>query len=155
MAYATVDDVAVDFDGDLSDGDTIVKVLILLERAEARITQEYRDLDARLADGRTNLELVRQVESEMVAGVLRNPGGYVSSTNSTTTGPYSESVSGTLSTTAASGLLRLTAAHRELLGDRRGGAFSVAPSNTASAPQPYGPVRHPQQFVERSSRWWR
>ena len=55
MAYATVDDVAVDFDGDLSDGDMIVKVLVLLERAEARITQEYRDLDARLADGRTNL----------------------------------------------------------------------------------------------------
>lgn len=163
MSYATVDDVSVDFDGDLSDSATIVKVVTLLERAEARIQQEYADLDARIADGRTNLELVRQVESEMVAAVLRNPAGYVSSTNSTTRGPYSETVSGTLSTSVASGLLRLTPAHRELLGDRRGGAFSVAPGSGHHGPRPYGPVRHPQQFYDQwarqygpqNGRWWR
>jgi hypothetical protein len=157
MAYATVEDVAVDYDGDLSDGDTIVKVTVLLERAEARIRQEYRDLEERIADGRTSRVLVQQVETEMVAAVLRNPGGYVSSTSSSTTGPYSETISGTLSTSVASGLLRLTPAHRDLLGDRRGGAFTVAPGSAGHAPQPYGPVRSAAQFplVNRTERWWR
>lgn len=145
MTYAQVQDVAIDFDGDLSDDATVDKVSTLLERAEARIKQEYRDLDARMADGRTSLPLVVQVECEMVVSVLRNPGGYTSSSTSNTSGPYSESISGTLSTAAASGLLRLTRAHRELLGDRAGAA-STAPG-VGHPPRPYGYVRHPYQFV--------
>jgi hypothetical protein len=153
MTYATVDDVAVDFDGlDRSDEPTVAKVATLLGRAEARIRQEFPDLDQRLGAGRTSVELIKQVESEMVASVLRNPGGYVSSTSSNTTGPWSETTSGTLSLAAASGLLRLTRDHRELLGDRAGGITSVA-VGSGHGPAPFGAVRHPERFRRLGGRW--
>lgn len=151
MAYASLDDVAVDYDGDVSSAEMVVKVQTLLERAEARIRQAYPDLDVRISDGRTNLVLVRQVESEMVAAVLRNPGGYTQQSTSNTEGPFAETRSGTLSTTLASGLLRLTKAHRRLLGDRVGGVFSLAPG-TGHRPRPYGPVRSPEQFRDQQRR---
>lgn len=154
MAYASVQDVAIDYDGDLSDDATVDKVMTLIERAEGRIRQEYRDLDIRIEDGRTSLALVKQVESEMVASVLRNPGGYTNQSTSNTNGPFSESISGTLSTTAASGLLRLTRAHRELLGDRAGAVSAV--SAGGHPPHAYGYVRSPYQFVppwRRRGQW--
>ena len=155
MTYASVDDVAVDY-GAVSTEDT-AKVATLLERAEARIRQVFPDLDTRLADGRTNLVLVKQVESEMVCAVLRNPQGYTTSTTSNTAGPYSQTLSGTLSTTLASGLLRLTRQQRELLGDPAvGGAFTVAPGN-GHPPRRYGPAprpwRTPNQWWPERSHW--
>jgi hypothetical protein len=126
VPYATVSDVQVDF-GDIADGD-VDKVETLLERAEARIKQAYPDLEVRMADGRTSLVLVKQVESEMVVSVLRNPNGWQSHTE--TTGPFSHSA--TVNVAAASGLLRLSKDQRALLGDQRGGrAFTVVPSSSA------------------------
>lgn len=126
MPYAALSDVEVDF-GPVPPED-VDKVAILLERAEARIRQDVPDLDERVTDGRSPVVLVKQVESEMVVSVLRNPGGYQSESTSL----VGISTSYTLSLAAASGLLRLTPEHRAMLGvprssGRGGRAFTVSP----------------------------
>lgn len=124
MPYATVSDVSIDFEV-IPDAD-IDKVETLLERAEARILQDFPDLAARMSGGRTSLVLVKQVESEMVAAVLRNPNGTKNSYSQEMVGPFSRQLQSTLDSALASGILELTARHRVLLGERpMPGIYSV------------------------------
>lgn len=118
MPHADFHDVAV-YVPDMAEGSDEIKVAALLEQAEAEILVEFPDLAARLADGRTSLILLRRVEAEMVASVMRNPKGWQS--ESQTIGGLSNSH--TVNVEAASGLLKLTDAHRILI---RGTATSSA-----------------------------
>lgn len=121
MTYATTDDVAVDY-GDIGDdATTLTRVHKLLERAEARVRQVCNP-EQRIEDGLTTVELIQQVESEMVAAALRNPEAWQSVSESE--GPFTRSH--TINLAVASGLLRLTPDHRELLGERTlPGPFTV------------------------------
>ena len=89
---------------------------------------EFPDLAARLADGRTSLILLKRVEAEMVASVMRNPKGWASESQTI----CGLSNSHTVNVEAASGLLKLTEAHRILI---RG--TSVASSSGVVSGGPY------------------
>lgn len=136
MPYATLSDVEIDY-GPIG-ADDVDKVETLLERAEARIRQVYPDLDERITDGKTSVVLVKQVESEMVAGVLRNPGGVRSITESV--GPFSRST-GYGSNSAANdptfGLLELSKRQRAMLGGTSDAAGSFGPYLQVPAPSEY------------------
>ena len=54
------------------DGLLVPLELAAEEQAEAEILLEFPDLAARVADGRTSLILVKRVEAEMVASVMRS-----------------------------------------------------------------------------------
>lgn len=128
MAYATIDDVRV-YDRELGpDSEVADWVDTLLGQAEAMIRVDFRDLDARVADGRADLELLVQVESEMVASVTRNPQAWASQSEGI--GGLSESH--TVNLAVASGLMEFTDRHRRMVanlpsGTGGGGAFTVRP----------------------------
>ncbi len=109
MPFATMSDVAI-YAPDLTD-DLEDTVETLLEQAEAEILLTFPDLAARVADGRTQLVLLKRVEAEMVSSVMRNPRAWSSTSESI--GPLSNSY--TINTAVASGLLKLTDAHLRLL----------------------------------------
>lgn len=121
MPFATLDDVQV-YAPDVEEVDG-EKVDYLLEQAEDLITSEIADLAARVADNRIPLIRIVRVEAEMVAGVMNNPRARQS--ESQTVGGLSSSH--TVDTKVASGLLTLTARHRQMLGVASGGAGSIAP----------------------------
>lgn len=125
MPYASVDDIRVDLGPGAIPVESEPQVQKLIARAEARIRQAVGDPDRLITSGRTDAELITQVISEMVAGVLRNRNAWQSGTE--TKGPYSRSH--TVNLAVASGLLRLTAEQRALLGERTAeqGAFTVRP----------------------------
>ncbi|MBE7195418.1 MAG: hypothetical protein INR66_23440 [Gordonia polyisoprenivorans] len=123
MPYATVSDVAIyapDLTSDLDD-----TVETLLEQAEAEILLTFPDLDARVADGRTKLVLIKRVEAEMVSSVMRNPRAWSSTSESV--GPLSNSY--TINTQVASGLMKLTDVHVRLIQ----GVPTVAPGAAGGA----------------------
>lgn len=122
MAYADIEDVIVDY-GPVPDAD-VPRVMTLIERVEAQISQRVPDLDARITAGRTTLPLVRQVVAEVVATKLRNPEGYMQRSHTVTRGPYSESVAGTVAGGVAGGggQATLTRRHLRLLGSPAGAA---------------------------------
>lgn len=137
MAIATVDDVETRWGQALTD-DQIGQVATLLEDAEAEIRQRI-DLDGALTAGRTTETLVKRVEAEMVIGVLRNPNGYIQTTESLTNGPFSSTRSGTLISSssgqaATAGLLTLSRRQLHLLG---------APRGARSVPVGDDALRHP------------
>lgn len=121
MRYASLADVEVEY-GPVPN-DAVARVEGLIDRAEAILLAEVRDLDARITDGRTLLPLVQQVVSEMVAAVLRNPQGLKSFAH--TEGPFT--TSGTYADTG--GGMVLTDRHRRLLGlgAATSGAFTITP----------------------------
>ncbi len=126
MPYADFHDVAV-YVPDMAAGSDEIKVAALLEQAEAEILIEFPDLAARLAAGRTSLILLKRVEAEMVASVMRNPKGWQS--ESQTIGGLSNSH--TVNVDAASGLLKLTDTHRALI---RGTAASSSAAAALGGP---------------------
>lgn len=109
MPFATVSDVAV-YVPDLTDGDEDT-VETLLEQAEAEVLLTFPDLDARVADGRTQLVLLKRVEAEMVSSVMRNPRAYSSTSESI--GPLSNSYG--INVAVASGLMKMTDVHVRLI----------------------------------------
>lgn len=118
--YAVVDDVEVDF-GPIAPADH-ARVEALIERAEAFLLAEVRDLPARIVDGRTSNVLVAQVVAELVADRLRNPHGLRSFAH--TEGPFT--TSGTYADTG--GASGLSARHLRLLGGETvSGAFTITP----------------------------
>lgn len=128
MPYASITDVAVDFPDVPTDPVGVERVGTLLERAEEIIKLARPDLDEAVTAGRVSLVLLKQVEAEMVAAVLRNPNGYTSESQSV--GPISTSYS--LDVKTASPLLRLTAEQRKLIGAGPGGrAFTLTPRSSA------------------------
>ena len=81
----------------------------LLLRASKLIRDAFPGVDAKIASGTVSADTLGLVVLNMVAQVMRNPGGL----RSETTGPFSRSYD----PEAASGLLRLSTADRELLAD--------------------------------------
>jgi Phage protein Gp19/Gp15/Gp42 len=81
----------------------------LLLRASAIIRAAFPRVDEKILDGSVNADVVSMVAINMVAQVMRNPAGL----RSETTGPFSRSYD----PEAASGMLQLTEADRDLLGD--------------------------------------
>jgi hypothetical protein len=79
----------------------------LLLRASALLRAAFPKVDERIAAGTASGDVVSTVVINMVAQVMRNPGGL----RSETTGPFSRAYD----PEAASGLLQLTDADRELL----------------------------------------
>lgn len=79
----------------------------LLDRAE-RIVARKINIPARVLNGLTTVDDVRDVLVEMVLRVMRNPRG----TSSQTTGPFSQ----VIDRSVASGRLELTMSDRERLG---------------------------------------
>jgi hypothetical protein len=80
----------------------------LLLRASALVRSAFPKVDERIHAGSVSGDVVGMVVINMVAQVMRNPGGL----RSETTGPFSRAYD----PEAASGLLQLTDADRELLG---------------------------------------
>lgn len=125
MAYAELPDVEVDYGPIPSVDDE--RVLGLIDRAEAMILLQVRDLNARIADGRTSLPLVKQVVAEMVSERLRNPRGLTSFAH--TEGPFT--TSGTFADKTGGGF-RLTERHLWLLGAPTRGAFTIIPGRSSA-----------------------
>ncbi|CAA9364374.1 MAG: hypothetical protein AVDCRST_MAG68-5033 [uncultured Gemmatimonadetes bacterium] len=122
MHYASLPDVEVEY-GPVPP-EQADRVEALIARAEAILLFEVRDLDARIVTGQTQLPLVKQVVSEMVTAVLRNPQGLKSFAH--TEGPFT--TSGTYADTSGGGMV-LTDRHRRLLGlpASTSGAFTITP----------------------------
>lgn len=127
MTYADLSDVRV-YDRELGPDDEVFDwVDTLLGQAERRIRVDFPDLDARVSDGRSPLELVVQVEAEMVAGVTRNPQAWTNSSENI--GGLSEGHGFNLA--AASGLLEFTERQRAMIAavptasSAGGGAFTI------------------------------
>ncbi len=125
MPYATVSDVEVEF-GDIPEVQ-LEKVETKLDQAEDLIRQAFPDLNDRVVDGRTTVIRVKQVESEMVAAVLRNPNGAKSSYTQDMVGPFSRQSQATFDAATASGILTLTERHRAMLGEVRSAGIYTVP----------------------------
>jgi hypothetical protein len=139
MAYAGIEDIEVDY-GPVPDAEA-GRVLALIERVEAQISQRVPDLAARITAGRTTENLVRQVVSELVTVKLRNPEGYMQRSHTVTKGPYSESTSGTIAGGVAGGGGQpvLTRRHLRFLGCPAG-AQTVPLADDALPYVPRAPV---------------
>ncbi len=88
----------------------------LLLRASALVRAAFPKVDERLASGAASAEVASMVVINMVAQVMRNPGGL----RSETTGPFSRAYD----PEAASGLLQITDTDRSLLADGGLGAVT-------------------------------
>lgn len=118
MAYATNADVAVRWARELSTEEE-AQIDARLEDVERMILRKV-DLDGGITDGSIDLEDVKQVESDAVLRLVRNPDGYIQETD----GDYSYM----LSQEAAAGKLKITDDEWASLGYRRKRIFTIAPS---------------------------
>ena len=108
------------------------KLPYLIGDVEAELGQG-RDLAARIASGRTSVELVVRVVCELVNEALRNPLGLRA--HSQTTGSFTDHLTYAGDTNAE---ISLSKRHQRLLGDRVGGtgaAFTVNPAPGARSPR--------------------
>lgn len=117
MAYATVADVEARLGRPLEAGETTV-VQTRLNDVELLIRSRIPDLDAKVADGTLDVEVVIMVESEAVLRLIRNPEGYTAETD----GNYSYQIS----VKVASGRIDILASEWALLGVRAG-AYVIRP----------------------------
>lgn len=125
--YTRPDDVT-DRYGPYSD-DQVDRLPHLIGDVEAELGHG-RDLAARIAEGRTSVELVVRVVCELVNDVLRNPLGLRA--HSQTTGSFTDHYTFAGDTAAE---IALSKRHKRLLGDRAsGGAFTVNPAHGAGGP---------------------
>lgn len=104
--YVTVEDVAARYDGQLPTGEWVAT---LVADAEQVIRDEVPGLDARVEDGRVNVDTLKRVVSGMVLDVVRNPSGFTSQT----AGEFSYSYGG--GKTPTGGRLRLSGDDRRAL----------------------------------------
>lgn len=127
MPYATLLDVTVEY-GPVPDA-KVEKTETKLDQAEDLIRVSFPDLDERVADGRTTVSRVKQVEVEMVCSVLRNEDGVSNSSTYETVGPFARQQSRTFASAGAPslGLLEVTARHRWMLGERALPSVFVVP----------------------------
>jgi hypothetical protein len=90
MAYATADDVAVRW-GRTPTADESVLIDVRLADVERMIRKKIPNLDALITAGIVDVEDVRQVESDVVLRVIRNPEGFVSETDGNYSYQFSQS----------------------------------------------------------------
>lgn len=117
MAYATPQDV-VDRLGRPLETDEVSVVQTRLNDVELLIRSRIPDLDARVADGTLDVEIVIMIEAEAVLRLIRNPEGYTAETD----GNYSYQIS----VKVASGRIDILASEWALLGVRAG-AYVIRP----------------------------
>jgi hypothetical protein len=137
VPLATVDDFAEVF-GTLTTAQQGL-VAALLRHASRMLRAAFPDLDSRITSGDLDPDQAALAVIQMVQRVMRNPGGI----RSETVGPFSR----TFDTSAAAGLLSITAAETALIA----ALTTTPPASTiwakpGLAPPPLGRRRHP--------RWW-
>lgn len=122
MAYATSDDVATRWGK--STADLEPEIIALLETrlgdVERMIKRRIRDLDTQIVDGDIDVEDVKQVESDAVLRLARNPEGYLSETD----GNYTYMLRSDLS----SGKLEILPEEWETLGVSSSSMFQFVPT---------------------------
>lgn len=116
---ATAADVAGRWGKELTTEETALVVLRLGD-VERRIRRRMKDLDDRITAGTTDVEDVKQVESDAVLRLVRNPDGYLSETD----GNYTYM----LSAENARGKLEILPEEWALLGWRRTGMMTLVPT---------------------------
>ena len=116
-SYASLDDVRISLGRPLSD-DEADQADGLLDRIESRIRQRITDLDDRIDDDVTFVDILVEIEADAVARVIKNPSGLLSEQD----GDYMY----TRDRSMASGSLRLTDEEWSRLGVTKG-AFTIAP----------------------------
>jgi hypothetical protein len=117
VAYATVADVEARLGRPLEAGETTI-VETRLNDVELLIRSRIPDLDARVANGTLDVEVVIMVEAEAVLRLIRNPEGYTAETD----GNYSYQIS----VKVASGRIDILSSEWALLGVRAG-AYVIRP----------------------------
>lgn len=117
MAYASVADVEARLGRPLEAGETTI-VQTRLNDVELIIRNRIPDLDARVADGSLDVEVVIMVEAEAILRLIRNPEGYTAETD----GNYSYQIS----VKVASGRIDILSSEWSLLGVRAG-AYVIRP----------------------------
>ncbi|WP_078323598.1 Gp19/Gp15/Gp42 family protein [Mycobacteroides salmoniphilum] len=120
-AYATASDVATRWGKAVADLDPEIVGLIdvRLGDVERMIRRRIKDLDAQIASDKIDVEDVKQVESDAVLRLARNPEGYMSETD----GNYTYMLRSDLS----SGKLEILPDEWETLGVSASGMFILVP----------------------------
>lgn len=150
MPYGTLSDVATEF-GPIADAD-IEKAETKLEQAEELIDQALRrngrTLAGDVATGAVSVGVIKLIEAEMVAEVLRNPTGASSTYSTEMVGPFQRSQQASYSSGGntrwanrdlpgtSPGVLHVTERHLQMLRVAVSGAFTVR----ARAPHGHGPA---------------
>jgi hypothetical protein len=111
MAYALPEDVSKRHIGEELDAQVLAVVGVRLDDAERKLKSRLPDLDDRITAGTLDVEDVKQVESEMVLRLIRNPEGFTQESD----GNYSYM----LSAAVASGRLEVRDDEWRQLGVRR------------------------------------
>ncbi len=120
MTYAAATDVLARWGKtDVEDGITSL-INVRLADAERMIRRRIADLDTRITNGDIDVEDVKQVESQMVIRLARNPDGYQSETD----GNYTYMLQSDLTT----GELEVKPSEWEMLGVTTTGFFSFVPN---------------------------
>jgi hypothetical protein len=119
MAIATAADVAVRWGRTLTTEETAM-IEARLEDVERKIRRRISDLDQQITAGTISAADVKQVESDVVLRMVRNPEGYLSETD----GNYTYM----LQQDSGSGKLEIRNEEWELLGWRKKGMFVIAPT---------------------------
>lgn len=129
MAYATVEDVEARLGRDLDESESQI-VTVRLNDVELLIRSRLPDLDAKIADGALDEDVVKMVQADAILRLIKNPDGFRSETD----GNYSYQIDERV----ASGRLDIMAREWTLLGVTSG-AYTVRPYL-----KPYGPLSfHP------------
>lgn len=131
--FATPDDVAARYDGEIPDGQ-LAYIDQRLSDAELVVTATGGDITSRIIAGKTTAAAVRLVLCNMVIRILRNADGV----RTQTVGPFSY----TLDMQVASGRLFVSREDRRLLG-LRPGASTVTLTDDALPTLPARPVCRP------------
>ncbi|SHS98080.1 Phage protein Gp19/Gp15/Gp42 [Mycobacteroides abscessus subsp. abscessus] len=120
-AYATASDVAARWGKAVADLDPEIVALIevRLGDVERMIKRRIKDLDAQIDADKVDVEDVKQVESDAVLRLARNPEGYMSESD----GNYTYMLRSDLS----SGKLEILADEWETLGVSASGMFVIVP----------------------------
>lgn len=121
-AYATAGDVAARWGKAVADLDSEIVALIevRLGDVERLIKRRIKDLDAQIVSGKIDVEDVKQVESDAVLRLARNPEGYMSESD----GNYTYMLRSDLS----SGKLEILPDEWETLGVSASGMFIIVPT---------------------------
>jgi hypothetical protein len=119
VAHAAASDVQARLGRELTEEETDL-IDVRLDDVERMIKRRIPDLDDQITAGDLDVEDVRQVESDAVLRLVRNPEGYFSETDGNYSYQFSRDV--------ASGRLEILPEELETLGVSAFGVFSIVPN---------------------------